>query len=355
MNDDQGHRDLFVEPRNCSRRIAPVMVANHEKPELFIEPVCKASISKQPEYEEPGYDSDRHEYQGPECEDPVYGQYECGDADVLAESKPIHSWVRLALFITAMIVPLGLIYAVDQRYIHDKFLFDQIIIKDGFDSRGTERIREAALSELDGNFFSANLGKLKDQIAQISWIASVSVRRQWPSTLVVAVDPINPVVRWNDRKWINYTGEILDIPPFIEAHELAGLPVLFGTPGQELELFESYLDWSEKFAAWGLTLVSLAADDTNLWHLELSPSALSKTRNPVAGTLESPEWVKTPTRMVVNHHNARERIPRFVASLDRGLMDQFEGIASIDLRYSNGFAVRWKTEKEGTLAMRESE
>ncbi len=317
MSSDQEHGDLFVEPKHHSNRIEPVMVADDENPDLFIDPA----------YEEP---------------------------EVIPEPKSIRLWVKMILFVTAMIVPLGLIYAVDQRFIQDKFLFTQITVQSEFGSRGADEIRQVALSELDGNFFSANLRKLEDRIAEIPWISTVSLHRQWPSTLVISVAPINPVARWNEEKWINYKGDILDIPPFIETHEIAHFPLLIGSPGEELELFESYRDWAEKFAAWGLTLVSLTADDVYVWHLELSPGALSKTR---AKDLEQPEssaWIKRPTRMVVNQRNAKERILRFVASLDRNLIDRFGEIASIDLRYTNGFAIRWKDEEEEALAMRES-
>ncbi|MCY4050213.1 MAG: FtsQ-type POTRA domain-containing protein [Gammaproteobacteria bacterium] len=316
MNSDQQYGDLFIEPKNDSRFEEPVMVNDDENSDLFIESA----------YEEP---------------------------EILSEPKSIRLWVKIMLFITALIVPLGLIYAVDQRYIQDRFLFTQITVKNEFKSRGSDQIREIALSELDGNFFSANLRKLEHQITKISWIPSVSAHRKWPSSLVISVAPINPVARWNDGKWINYTGEVLDIPPFIETHEIAHLPVLTGPPGEELELFESYLDWSEKFAAWGLSLVSLTADDVHVWHLELLPGALSKTRTRNIKLHESTEQINSPTRMVVNQQNAKERILRFVASLDRNLIDRFEEIASIDLRYTNGFAIRWKDEEEA-LAMRES-
>ncbi|MCY4148387.1 MAG: FtsQ-type POTRA domain-containing protein [Gammaproteobacteria bacterium] len=317
MNDDQRYSRLSIEPDIRSKRVEPVMSLDFEEPELLIEQ----------EYQEP---------------------------DIPGVPKTVRPWVKPVLFLAAMILPLVSIYAVDQRLIQDRFLFTQIAIKDGFDSRGAGQIRETALSELDGNFFSANLGKVKDRVAQAPWISSVSVHRQWPSTLVIAVDPINPVARWNDRKWINYTGEVLDIPPFIEAHEIAHLPVLSGAPDEESKIFEFYLDWSERFAAWGLTLVSLTADDVQEWHLELSPSVLSRARTPSESSPEPSGELKTPTRMVVNQQNAVERISRFVASLDRGLIDQFERIESIDLRYTNGFAIRWKEEEGETVAMRES-
>lgn len=317
MKDGQQYCRLLVKAGTRPKQVEPMMGSNPEELGLF----------KDGGYREP---------------------------DIAPVSKPLRPWIRTVLFLVAMIVPLSLIHTVDQRLIQDRFLFSRITVKDGFESRGAERIREAALSGLDGNFFSANLGKLKDRVTQMPWISSVSVHRQWPSMLVITVDPINPVVRWNDRKWINYTGEVLDIPPFIEAHEIAHLPVLSGAPGEESKLFESYLDWSERFAAWGLTLASLIADDAHVWHLELSPGALSRARTNAESAAGSSGGAKAPTRMVVNQRNAVERISRFVASLDRGLIDQFEQIESIDLRYTNGFAIRWKKEEGETLAMRES-
>lgn len=268
----------------------------------------------------------------------------------------LRTTIKLWLFAVALIVPLGLIYAVDQHYLKDKFIFTEINIDSEYDHRGTEIIQQAILSELDGNYFTANLQRLAHKVSEFSWIGSVSVYRQWPNTLVVSLKPVNPVVRWNDRQWIGYAKEVLDIPPFLEVHEIDHLPILTGGQGDAVELFEAYLDWSEKFAAWGLTLDALKTDEEKIWRLELSLGALSKNKSLSAHAMHNRQSATSPVRMVVNEENAMVRIPRFVASLDLKLIDQFEQIESIDLRYTNGFAIRWKQEQtQKALAMNNPE
>ncbi|MYJ52746.1 MAG: FtsQ-type POTRA domain-containing protein [Gammaproteobacteria bacterium] len=263
--------------------------------------------------------------------------------------EPTPQWkstVRsVLLFLGALVVPLGIIHAVDELYMPDNHLFTEVRINHQYGNRGQDLVREAVLSGLDGNFFSADIERLEEIVSDIPWISSVSIRRQWPSTLIVAIAEINPVVRWYDSEWITYSGEVLDIPPFLAPDEYAHLPMMSGPQGDEPELLDAFFSWSDKFGAWGLALDSFRVDEGRIWHFELSLGALSKSRFLSASEGETPAAAQATVKMEVDEENAGERIPRFVASLDRYLIDRFEEIRSIDLRYTNGFAIRWKNEQ----------
>lgn len=309
------------------------MNLDHNHPELFVEP--------RPRYSRTDPKPRIGSMAGPSLLAPL--------------SKLLRARMNWMLSMIALVMPLGLIYAVDQHYIQDRLLFTEITVEGAYDQRGARLIREHALSELDGNYLSINLQRLAGKISQSSWIPAVSAHRKWPSTLAISVTPIDPIVRWNDKQWFINTGQLLDLPPFVEVQEISDMPVLSGAQGDEYELFGAYLDYSEKFAAKGLTLNALRAGQEEVWHLELSPSALSKSRDWSADAGQSPKWVDARVQIVVNQHNAMQRISRFLATLDRTLIDQFAQIESIDLRYPNGFAVLWKQDRgHSALAMNHS-
>ena len=265
------------------------------------------------------------------------------------DDEPTSEWKGTAkvvlLFLGALVVPLGMIHTVDELYMPDNHLFTEVRVNDQYGNRSQDLVREAVLSGLDGNFFSADLERLEEIVSDIPWVSSLSIRRQWPSTLIVEIAEINPVVRWHDNEWITYSEEVLDIPPFLEPDEYARLPMLSGPEGDEAKLLDAFFNWSDRFGAWGLALDSFRVDEGRVWHLELSLGALSKSRFLSASEGEALVAAQATVKMEVDEENAEDRIPRFVASLDRYLIDRFEEIRSIDLRYTNGFAIRWRNEQ----------
>ncbi|MFI0376163.1 MAG: cell division protein FtsQ/DivIB, partial [Candidatus Thiodiazotropha sp.] len=59
--------------------------------------------------------------------------------------------------------------------------------------QGLERTVVQAVS---GNFFTVDLIRIRNQIEQLPWVKSASVRRIWPDTLAVRVDEQVPLAYW---------------------------------------------------------------------------------------------------------------------------------------------------------------
>ena len=86
---------------------------------------------------------------------------------------------------------------------------------------------QTALAALvrDANYFSAPLDEIYQRARGLSWVAEVSVRRQWPDTVKLQVTEREPVAVWNEAVLVSSNGE-----PFkgLKQYDLSGLPRLTG-------------------------------------------------------------------------------------------------------------------------------
>ncbi|HHO67611.1 MAG TPA: FtsQ-type POTRA domain-containing protein [Gammaproteobacteria bacterium] len=167
----------------------------------------------------------------------------------------------------------------------------------------------------EGGFFGVDVAAVRRSVQDMAWVDRVSVRRVWPDRLVVQVQEQQPVARWGETAYLNPRGEV-----FVPKHLAAGLqlPRLAGPAGRGRQVLAAYRRMGDILAGLRLGIEELRQDERRAWHLRLS--------NGVAIELGRAE----PQR----------RLARFVAVYPALLVSEQVGISAVDLRYSNGFAVR---------------
>ena len=178
---------------------------------------------------------------------------------------------------------------------------------------------EAELRPFIGQgFFSLDIHDIRRRLHSRSWTASVSVRRIWPDRARVTLVERRPVARWDAEHLLSDEAVVYRADPSGFDH----LPRIYAAGGRSALALERFRRLRSRFAEVGETLVGLSVDNRGATDVEL------------AGGLE----VKL----------GRERIEHKVARLVRIYRDEIQprraGIARLDLRYSNGFAVAWKHE-----------
>ena len=167
---------------------------------------------------------------------------------------------------------------------------------------------------IEGGFFTVDVAAVQQRVQAMPWVDRVSVRRVWPDRLLVQVEEQRPVARWGDKGFLNVRGE-----PFVPGrYQGGGLPLLSGPAGREKQVLEAYRRMNETLAGLQLTIVELHQDARRAWHLRLSNGV----------TIE------------LGRAAPEQRLARFVAVYPALLASDQAGIAAVDLRYSNGFAVR---------------
>lgn len=178
-------------------------------------------------------------------------------------------------------------------------------------------LRAAVQGSLRGGFFAVELGAIERAIEALPWVDSAAVRRAWPNGLSIQVREQRPVARWGRRGVLNERGET-----FYPAALPKTLPVLYGPAGRQRELMAQYQRIAHTLEPIGIRLRALVEDERQARRLLLD--------NGVQVALGRSDPAKVLARL-------RRVFPRVLAS-------RAKDIASIDLRYTNGFSVSWRAK-----------
>ncbi len=178
-----------------------------------------------------------------------------------------------------------------------------------------------------GNLFAVDLERLEAAAESVPWVHRATVRRQWPRTVVVRVEEQRPVARWGAHRWVNRAGELVVLPEYVDDT----LPVLAGPDSTQAEVLDRFRRWRALLEPVGLRLTALTLTSRRVWQARLEPTQA------VSGQPELRELRLTVGRQGID---ARlERFARVYAGMQSGTWAQAE---EIDLRYPNGFSVRWR-------------
>ena len=166
-------------------------------------------------------------------------------------------------------------------------------------------------------FMTVDIDAIRTTLREIPWVASASVARSWPDQLIISVTEQEPIARWGDEGLLSRSGEVFRPQPL---GDVAQLPALFGPDTMAKEVVSHYAELSELLGSQGLKLASLGTDERGSWRAELQGG--------VSLRLGSGDLLK--------------KTRRFLSIYREDLAAQFERVAYVDLRYSNGLAVGWK-------------
>jgi cell division protein FtsQ len=167
---------------------------------------------------------------------------------------------------------------------------------------------------LRGTFFTIDLAAARDALLNVPWVRNVSVRRQWPSRLEIAIEEHRPLARWNEAALVNIQGEVF------EAEYGEELPDFYGPAGTAGEVTARYREFSAPLRTLQLAIDALSRSARGAWDVRLEDGmTIALGREQV-----SERW----TRWMQVSGRYRDRIA------------QGGQLAALDMRYANGFAAR---------------
>jgi cell division protein FtsQ len=186
-----------------------------------------------------------------------------------------------------------------------------------------EELEAALRGRVSGNFFAADLAEVRQAVETLPWVRRANVRRIWPDRLELTIEEHVPLARWGQagnerqrRALVNTYGE-----RFAGAVEGA-LPELAGPPGTEAEVARRYERFARILAPLGSPLEQVILTPRFAWQLRLANGLhLVLGRDADA---------------------AQARLERFVAVFaSTPLGSSGRRYDYVDLRYPNGFALRF--------------
>lgn len=231
----------------------------------------------------------------------------------------------LAWTAALLLVALPVVGVLSGWFAAGRWPIRQIQIESTFRHVEAAQVRAKVLPLLGHGFFATDLDAVQKTVAMMPWVASAEARKRWPDTLVVTVIERQPFAHWNGDRLISRRGQVFSVP---DAALLQGLPQLYGPDTRVQDVVGFYLDVAKAFAANGQQVIGVRLSGRDSWTLSLTGGA----------------------EVVVGSEDVQQRLHRFLTVLPRLLNGHTQPFQYADLRYTNGFAVRWPPATTGTGA-----
>jgi cell division protein FtsQ len=164
-------------------------------------------------------------------------------------------------------------------------------------------------------FFGMNVSAIQERLQNLPWVEQVSVRRVWPDQLSIAVLEQRPVAYWGEKGFLNPRAQVFEPEQPVD---LPALPRFEGPDGYEQRLLVMYRQLQDMLEPLKLSVGSLRLDARRTWRVQMTNEL----------TVE------------IGRSNPVDRIARFVRVYPAILAAGNGQVTSVDLRYSNGFAIR---------------
>lgn len=181
-----------------------------------------------------------------------------------------------------------------------------------------DMLRQVVARTISGGYFTVNVDEVQRAVKAMPWVAQDSVRRIWPDTLAIEVTEQKTMAAWAKGGLVNTQGVL-----FFPAQNTypQGLPVFDGPAGTERNLTETYQLAKSIIAPLQLQIQEIHMDSRRAISLKLSNGI----------------------DVIVGREATRTRLERFARVYRKLLVKRADDIARVDLRYSNGLAVGWRT------------
>ncbi len=196
-------------------------------------------------------------------------------------------------------------------------------VKGQFQHLSTSALQERAGEVVRGGFFNVNVETIQSVLLEEPWIREVSVKRVWPDRITVTIREQTAVARWNSGALLNEDARVFT--PEKETFP-ADIPSFKGPEGTHTQMLEFYrrlrTALPEEFRIAEVTL-----SERRAWHV---------------GFIDGPH-------VYLGRTDIANRLNRFVEYVPDNLENMFNNIRSVDMRYTNGFAVRWEPDYKPDL------
>ena len=185
----------------------------------------------------------------------------------------------------------------------------------------TKQLQPLIESFAKTNLFLLDQRKLEEALENNPWVHSAALTHVWPNKLIVKIYEQKPVAHWGKSNMLAENGEIIKASM---DKEKGDLPLLYSPNGTSRNMGRNmangFLEIRKMMKGFPLKLVEFKEDARGSWRIKLENGMTLK---------------------IGRDHQAK-RLKRFMVAYDESLNKVLDKISVVDLRYTNGFAVKWK-------------
>ena len=216
----------------------------------------------------------------------------------------------------------------DENALADIYPLGAVRIGGELDKVTKQELIEVIAPYARDGFFNTDVERVRHATESLSWVKRASVRRVWPARLEVEVIEHKALARWAPGGLVNEQGKLFS-PPVKSSPE--GLPLLSGPMGTERKLLGRYQRLTEVFSSILGEPEKLILNEQGIWRAVFP--------GPVTLIYRESQWA------------GMQAFRGIYSSL---LVSLSLPLSRIDLRYPNGFSVRWKNSTRPLKAPFES-
>ncbi len=186
-----------------------------------------------------------------------------------------------------------------------------------FQHLAKDEIKQCLEPWVNADFISLDLLAVRRAVLSLPWAADAEVRRIWPDTIDIHIDEQKPFMRWGTAGLLNERGDVFVVA---DRDNYKDLPLLICPQGQQRRFLEIMKGLQHQLMQHALILDSLVVSERLSWQLRLSNGM----------------------QMKLGRREPLKNLQRFLKTLSLIGLDKIKAIASVDMRYPNGYAVNWK-------------
>lgn len=183
-----------------------------------------------------------------------------------------------------------------------------------------EGVREIVLGQGVNSIFNVDVNEVNKQIEAMPWVDKAEVRVVWPDAISIKIEEQIAAATWNNEYLITKKGAVFAPENFEKV--AVGLPALKGPQELNKRVAEQFFVISSMLDGEGIQVQKLSLDSRRSWQATLDNGIT----------------------LVIGKNDVEERISRFIKGYKQALSGKLSQIESVDLRYTNGFAVAWNQE-----------
>ena len=218
-----------------------------------------------------------------------------------------------------MALGAGALHALDRGWVGPLLPLERI----GFDGElarlQASELRAALSGSLQGGLLTADVTAIREAVESRPWVATATVRRVWPDALRVTIDAHQAVAIWGEGALMNADADLFRPSPLPDL----ALPALAGPPGSAERVLARYRALQARLEPVSLKAVALTLNERRAWTLTLDGGGVVR----------------------LGRDSVDARLARFVAAWQQLPETDQRQPAVADLRYPDGFALRWQDEE----------
>jgi len=197
----------------------------------------------------------------------------------------------------------------------------------------SDEVLAVVRAEVQGNFFTVDIGNLRKSLEKLPWVRNVSIRREFPASLALEFEEHQPLARWNDEALVNKQGEVFAADTDQE------LPGFIGYADSSAEMARQYAQFSQQLAGLDLQVQQLSLSPRHAWQMRLSNDMVVELgRDALQQRLA--RFVAVYPYSLAGMNDAEQKIE---ASSEVASHAQPENkVELVDMRYRNGFVVKMR-------------